>query len=254
MNPKTSHLSIGFQRLYGDAAVFESFSTRYPVSFRRVLPLLAPESVVDDPQLIAAEAVHLANRNDATRRDVVAAYARCGLISQVDATALRPVVDYFDAEFFELMGDSYANAGSFVCALRWYREFIVELESQNPDSNTAPDTESVYASVGYCLYSLGLFEEAIAWSKSCLGPRQLAETACRALIESETQLLGGCIRGVERSGNRTRYTVSVFDPAQAEQLTPQLKLALQTPAPFQESYLAWISAEGTMPEIQPGGY
>jgi hypothetical protein len=255
MNPAPPLLfSAAFQRLYCNATVFDMFSARHPVSFRNVLPRLTPHSVVDDPQLIAVEAAHLAGRNDATRRDVVIAHGRCGLLPQMDATRLLPVVDYFGADFFELMGDSYANSGAFICALRWYREFIVEIETQKPDSTKVPDPESVYASVGYCLYSLGLFEEAIAWTKSCAGPRLLADKDCRALIESEAQLQGGCLRGIERATNRTRYTVSASDPAQAAQLTPRLTQMLSTLAPFQESYVSWISSEGPMPEIQPEGY
>jgi len=248
-------LSAAFQRLYCVGALFESFSTRHPVSFHRVLPLLTPGTVVlDDPQLLAAEAAHLTARNDATRRNVVLAYVRCGLISQMDASRLSPAVDYFDADFFELMGDCYANAGSFICALRWHREFIANLETQNPGSPAFPDQESVYASVGYCLYSLGLFAETIAWTKSCFGPRLAADAECRALIEQEAQLQGGCLRGIERATNRVRYTVSAVAPARADQMTPRLKQALSVLAPFQESYIAWIGTAAPAPEIQPEGY
>jgi tetratricopeptide (TPR) repeat protein len=252
MNPATQYLSDGFQRLYCDPAVFDVFSTRHPVSFRNVLPLLAPNSVVDDPQLLAVEAAHLAGRNDATRQAVVIAYGRCGLLPQMEATRLQPVLDYFDADFFELMGDCYLGAGAFVCALRWYREFIAELETHNPQA--ASDDESVYASVGYCLYSLGLFAETIAWTKSCFGPRLSADADCRALIEQEAQSQGGCLLGIERATNRARYVVSALDPARAEQITPRLKQALSTLAPYQESYIAWVSNAAPAPEIQPDGY
>lgn len=252
MNTEPPALSEAFQQLYCDAAVFDAFSAWHPISFRRVLPFQAQDRVVDDPQLLAAEAAHLAGRTDATRRGVVEAFRQCGLLPEEAAASLNPVVDYFGADFFELMGEVYANAGMFICALRWHREFIVELEAQGTQS--AADTESVHAGVGYCLYSLGLFEEAIAWSKSCLGPRQMADTICRALIDYEAQLLGGCVRGVERAAGRTRYIVSAFDPAQANPLTPRLKLAMKTFAPFQENYIDWISSEGPGPEIQPEGY
>jgi hypothetical protein len=247
MNPETRQLSAGFQQLYCDAAVFEAFSAWHPISFRSVLPFQAQAPVVDDPRLIAAEAAHLASRTDATRRDVVEAFFQCGLLSEQEAASLKPVVDYFDADFFELMGDVYANAGMFICALRWHREFIAELEAQSTDS--AADKESVYASVGYCLYSLGLFAEAVAWSKSCIGPGQMADTVCRTLINYEAQLQGGCVRGIERVGTRVRYTASVFDSAQANQLTSRLMLALETFAPFQKSYLGWISSEEPAPQI-----
>ena len=91
------------------------------------------------------------------------------------------------------------------------------------------------------LYSLGLFEEAISWSKACIGPRQTADAVCQALIEYEAQLAGGRIRGIERSGPGTRYTVSVFEPAQARQTGPRLKAAMKAFAPFQEVYLDWVS-------------
>jgi tetratricopeptide (TPR) repeat protein len=241
-----------FQRLYGDTAIFDAFSAWHPISFRRVPPLLAQDAGMDDPRLIAAETAHLAGRSDDTRRAVVEAYRQCGLLPEAEADAVKPVVDYFDADFFELMGDTYANAGRFVCALRWYREFIAELETHNPQA--ASDDESFHASVGYCLYSLGLFAETIAWTKSCFGPRLLADAECRALIEYEAQLQGGCLRGIERATNRARYVVSALDPAQADQITPRLKQALSTLAPFQESYIAWISTAAPAPEIQPDGY
>jgi len=58
-----------------------------------------------------------------------------------------------------MMGLVYANAGMFRCALRWYRERIEYLETQQP--NLRSDEESVYASVGYCLYSLGLLKKPL---------------------------------------------------------------------------------------------
>ena len=108
--------------------------------------------------------------------------------------------------------------------------------------------------VGYCLYSLGLFAEAVAWSKSCIGPRQMADTASRALIDYEAQLQGGCLRAIERAaGSRTRYTASAFDPAQASQLTPRLKVAMNTFTPFQEIYIDWISSEAPAARNKAGG-
>src|SRR5205085_12399653 len=118
--------------------------------------------VVDDYHLIDAEAAHLASRNDHTRREVIEAYGKCGLLPEVEADNVKSVIDYFGADFFELMGLVYANAGMFICALRWYRELIVELETKSPDSRS--DQESDYASVVYCLYSLGLFADAVSWS------------------------------------------------------------------------------------------
>src|SRR5262249_49772902 len=151
---------------------------------------------------------------------------RCGLLPQMEASRLQP--DYFDTDFFELMGDCYADSGAFICALRWYREFIVGIETQRPDLVQVSDRESVYASVGYCLYSLGLFAEAIAWTKSCAGTRLLADTQCRTFIEQEAQLQGGRLLGIERATNRTRYVVSAANPAQADQATPRLVQALKT--------------------------
>jgi len=245
-------LSEDFQRLYCDPAVFEHFSALHPISFSRVLPFQAEDPVMDDARLLAAEAAHLANPNDATRRDVVEAYRRCGLLSWEDAANLTSVIDYFDADFCELMGEVYANAGMFICALRWYRESVAKMESQPPGG--VSDGVDIYASVGYCLYSLGLYPEAVAWSKSCIGPRQMADTASRVLIEYEAQLQGGCLRAVERSGSRTRYTASALDPAQASQLAPRLKLAMSTFAPFQETHVDWISSDVPPFEISPEGY
>ena len=207
---------------------------------------------MDDRRLVEAEEAHLADKNDNTRRGVVDAYFKCGLLQWTEAADLSTVIDFFGADFFELMGLVYANAGMFRCALRWYRELLAELETQTPNSRS--DDESVYASVGYCLYSLGLFEEAISWSKACIGPRQTAYAICQALIGYEAQLAGGMIRGIERAGPRTRYTVSALEPAHASQTTPRLKAAMNAFAPFQEILIDWVSRDLPGPGIQPDGY
>ncbi len=226
--------------------MFEGFSTFHPISFTRVLPFQAQDPVVDDQRLIDAEVAHLANRNDGTRLDVVKAYCQCRLLTEEDAANLKPVIDYFDASFFELMGEVYANAGMFICALRWYRECIVELETKDPDSKLEGD--SIHAGVGYCLYALGLFPEAMAWSKSCIGPRPTAHAICEALIDYEAQLAGGRIVGIERVGFRTRYNVSAFDPARASQSGPRLIAAMREVAPFEETYIDWVSSEAPLPK------
>jgi len=208
--------------------------------------------VVDDPYLLYAEEEHLAERNEHTRRGVVDAYLNGGLLQEGEAQNLRSASDFFDDDFFDLMGLVYANAGMFRCALRWQREAIAHLEAARPDS--CSDTGSVYASVGYCLYSLGLFEEAISWSKSCIGPRPVSEAISQALISYEAELGGGAIRMVERSGPRTKYTVTSFDPAHSSSVSPRLKAAIKAYAPFQEVYIDWVSPEKPGPGIQPGGY
>ena len=253
MNTETPVFSVAFQRLYCDATVFEGFSVLHPICFNRVLPFQAEDPVMDDARLLSAEAAHLANPAPATRLAVTEAFGHCGLLPTEDVAGLKPVLDFFDGEFdfefFELMGDVYANAGMFINALRWYRESIAKMVP-----GTASDWVDVYASVGYGLYALGLYPEAVLWSKACIGPRQTADTVCRALIDYDAQLQGGCVRGVERATNRTRYTASALDPAQANQITPRLNLAMHSFAPFQEMHLAWISSESPMPEIQPEGY
>jgi tetratricopeptide (TPR) repeat protein len=244
--------SADFQRVYFEVALFEPFSAFHPISFRRVVPFQHPEEGVDKRSLLNAEEAHLAARTENTRRAVVDEYCRCGLLEEAEADDLNAVIDFYGADFFELMGLLYANAGRFRCALRWYGEWIRELETRHPD--LCCDTESVYASVGYCLYSLGLFEEAIAWSKACIGPRQAADAVCRTLIGYEAELAGGLIRAAERSGARTRYIVSAFDPAHSSQAVPRLKAAMKAFAPFQEVYIDWVSQETPSPGIQAGGY
>jgi hypothetical protein len=245
-------LSADFQRLYCDAAIFQQFSVLHPVDFSRVLPFQAQDPVMDNAELLLAETAHLANPNEETRQAVVDALGRCCLLSASDVAGVTSVIDSFDADFFELMGEAYANAGMFICALRWYRELIALLEAHRPDA--ASDTQSVYASVGYCLYSLGLHPEAVLWSRSCIGPRQTADTVSRALIEYEAQSEGGCIQKIERLASRTRYTVSAVDPAHAGELTPRLKLSMQALAPFIEPYVDWVTPDTPVPEIQPEGY
>jgi hypothetical protein len=238
MSPDSPIFSPDFQHLYCDRALFERLSTLHPVSFTRVLPFQHQDPVVDSTHLLTAESAHLANPSDATRLAVVEALGDCGLLPGSDVTNLKPMIDFFNADFFELMGEVYANAGMFICALRWHREFIIELETRRP--NTITDTESVYASVGYCLYSLGLYPEAITWSKSCIGPRQTVDTVSCALIDYEAKAQGGTIQAIDRASNRTRYIVSTSDPQQATQITPRLKQAVSVFAPLQETYIDWI--------------
>jgi tetratricopeptide (TPR) repeat protein len=251
MKTENPPYSSGFQQLYCDAAAFDPFSALHPISFRRVLPFQAGDPVVDEQGLIGAEQAHLAERNDDTRRAVVDAYYNCGLLEKEDADNLNSVIDLYGFDFFELMGLVYANAGMFVCALRWYREFVAELET-NPRSGL--DNESVYASVGYCLYGLGLFAEAISWSKSCIGPRPTADAVCQALINYEAEPAGGAIRAVECAAGRMRYTVSALEAARASQTTPKLKAALAAFAPSQEFFIDWVNHDEPAPEVEPEGY
>lgn len=241
-----------FERLYNQPELFERFSGFQPVSLKRALPFQHAEEGLDDPTLLRAEEAHLANQSDQTRRTVVDEYLRCGLLEEADAAALRPVVDFYGGDFFELMGVLYANAGRFRCALRWYREWLRELETRRPEM--CSDTESVYAGVGYCLYSLGLFEEAISWSKSCIGPRLIADTVTRALIDYEAELDGGMIQTIQRSGPRTKYLVCAFDPAHSSQAGARLKAAAKAIAPWHEVYLEWVSREMPGPALQAFGY
>ena len=253
---RSEPLSDGFQRVYFDAAVFASFSDIHPISFARVLPFQSQDQMVDNPDLISAEEAHLAEKNDDTRRGVIDAYVKCGLLPEEEAGHVKSVIDYFGVDFFELMGLVYANAGMFLCALRWYREFIAELEANSRSGldRESVDGESVYASVGYCLYSLGLFAEAISWSKSCIGPRLITDAVCQALTSYEAELTGGTIRSIERAGPRTRYTLSALDLVRASQNTPRLKAAVNAFAPFQDIYIDWVSHEAPAPAIPPDGY
>jgi hypothetical protein len=245
-----STLSEGFQRLYCDPALFEIISTWHPISLKRALPFRPGDTVADDPHLIDAELAYLADKNDDTRRAVIDAYTRCGLLSEDDAANVISVIDFFGADFPDLMGLVYANAGIYVCALRWYREHIIELETQN--ANVCSDTESVYASVGYCLYALGMFEEAIAWTKSCIGPRLVMDTTCRALIDHEAQQVGGNLLAIERAAGRARYTLSAPDPGQAVSISDRLKTAIDKIFPAQESYFDWVSNTAPPLPIQEG--
>jgi tetratricopeptide (TPR) repeat protein len=231
--------SDGFQRLYCDPAVFDPFSAWHPINIRRVLPIQPQDSIIDDERLISAELAHLDDENDDTRRAVIDAYALCGLMSQEDAANVKSVIDFYGKDFFDLMGLVYANAGMFICALRWYRECLALMETQNTQARS--DEAGVYANVGYCLYALGMFEEAIAWTKSCIGPRLITDVACRALIEYEAQQADGRLFAIERTIDRARYTISARDPGDIESISSRLRTATRTVAPFQESYFDWVS-------------
>ena len=240
--------SEAFQRLYCDSTVYDPFSRLHPISFARVLPFQPDDPVLDDPALLGAEAAQLVGRNELTRGEVLDAYAQCGLLSPEEAAGVKSGIDFYDgAEFFDLMGLVYANAGMYICALRWYRELIRELEAPRPSSGPGIDDEDVHASTGYCLYALGLFEEAIAWTKSCAGARLLADAQCETLLDCEAQQAGGRLQAVERAAGRTRYTLSASDPAQASQATPRLKVALKTFAPLQEFYVNWVGTDASFP-------
>lgn len=246
MNAEMPDLSDAFKRLYWDEALFDGYSAFHPVNFRRVLPFQEGEQILDDSELLGAEESQLAERSDATRLAVVDEYWRCGLLPEAEAGDLRGVVDFYGTDFFNVMGLAYANAGMHRCALRWYREVISELESRNPES--CADREEVYASVGYSLYSLGLFEEAIIWSKACIGPVVTVDAICEALIGYEARLAGGAIRAVERTATRTRYTVSVDAPGDPGTTIARLKAEIATSVPFGEVYLDWVVNEARGPE------
>jgi len=239
--------SAGFLRLYCDASVFEPFSSILPVSFARVLPFQPDDPVMDDAGLLGAESAHLAEPNDLTRGEVIDAYARRGLLSAEDARHVKSVIDLYGADFFDLMGLVYANAGMYICALRWYRECIRALEAPRSWPRPETDDDGLHASIGYCLYALGLYPEAVAWTKSCAGPQLTADANCEALMDDEAQKAGGRLRAVERVILRARYTLSASDPAQAGQSAPRLKAALKAYVPGQEVYLDWIAADAPLP-------
>jgi tetratricopeptide (TPR) repeat protein len=253
MNTETSRLSPEFARLYCDPAAYDWYSILHPVNLRRVLPFQPEDEVVDDAGLLCAENAHLAERNDDTRRAIVEAYARCELLPEEEAANLKSAIDFFDTDFFELMGLLYANAGMFKCALRWYREQITELEANRPNSRS--DSEGVYASVGYCLYALGMFEEAISWTKSCIGPRPVMDAVSRALIGYEAEAQGGALYSVERSGPGTRFTFTTPDPdpGHARSAVLRLKGAIQKFAPFQNILMDWSPQNSTDPGPRPEG-
>jgi tetratricopeptide (TPR) repeat protein len=246
MNTDTPILSENFQQLYCNAALFENFSAWHPVRFTRILPFQVADPLVDDARLLEAEAALLANPCVANQLAVVEAFALCGLLSAEDAERLKSVLDPYDAEFFELMGDVYANADMFICALRWYREYIAVLEAQS--SGARSDYEDVYASAGYCLYALGLFAEAITWTKSCVG-RDLVELAlCAVVTDYQAQLLGGRLLAIEGVTDRTRFTASTTqDMAVARQSAERLTVALKTVTPFREAYIDWVHADAPAP-------
>jgi hypothetical protein len=125
------------------------------------------------------------------------------------------------------------------------------LENQTP--SLYDDRESPYASVGYCLYSLGLFEEAIAWSKSCIGPLAMADAICQALLAYEVPP-PGVIWGVERSGFRTRYTISAPVPTDVRETAERLKSAMKETVPFVDFYIDWIKPQPSAPQSTPDGY
>ena len=82
MNTEAPKFSEGFTRLYCDQSVFDSFSQIHPVSFARVLPFQPEDAAKDDPDLVYAEEMCLVNREDDFRRNVIEAYARCGLLPE----------------------------------------------------------------------------------------------------------------------------------------------------------------------------
>jgi hypothetical protein len=249
--PDAGNLSEGFRQLYCDPAVFDSFSALHPISFKNVLPFQPQDLRMNDPQVIAAELAYLAAKNDDTKRAVIAAYVRCGLLSEGDAANVESVIDFFDVDFFDLMGTVYTNAGMFICALRWYREYIFVHETRSSKVQTDDD---VYASVGYCLYALGLFAESISWTKSCLGPCAIGDAIFRALAGYEIKLPEGAVYAIERTVGRARYTVRYPERTRGGEIARRLKEAMQIWLPFQETYIDVVGLEKPAAMIQPGDY
>lgn len=255
MSSEIPVFSAAFQGLYCEPSAFVPFSSVHPISFHRILPFQAQDVVMDEPALLSAEAAHLVDPNDLTRGEVIEAYARFGLCSAEEADQVKSVIDDYGADFFGLMGTVYANEDMYLCALRWYGEFIRRLEFAGRDAGPQPDSDGVHASVGYCLYSLGLYEEAIAWSKSCLGPDHLLDVACRALVGYEAQLAGGALLAVERVRLGTRYTISApAEEGQAREATARLQTALSGLAPGQAFYFDWVNPGAPFPVSVPEGW
>jgi hypothetical protein len=134
-----SRLSAAFQAVYGNPAVFASFSDFIPISFARVLPFRADDAGVDHHQLLVAEEWLLAGASAEARLKVVEAFSQCGLLSSEEVANLWPVIDFFEADFFELMGEVYANARMFRCALRWVNF------GKHPTSNIEQPTSNCFA-------------------------------------------------------------------------------------------------------------
>jgi len=181
---------------------------------------------------------------------VIDAYVRCGLLPEADAANVKSVIDFYNAEFFNLMRLVCANAGMYICALRWYREYITRIEAH--ETGESCDSESVYASVGYCLYSLGMFEEAIAWTKSCAGPYLAMDIKCRAFIEREAQQVGGTLWAIERATNRVRYAISGPVPDNVGSICDRLKIEIKKIAPLHESFFCWVNNPAPPLPIQEG--
>jgi len=121
MTTDTPHLSDGFQRLYCDANVFGSFSVFHPYKLRGVLPFQSRDLIVVRSNLDQAEEAHLADRNDHTRREVIDAYVKCGMLPEVEAEQCESAIDYFGFDFFELMGMVFRERGYVHCALHGSR-------------------------------------------------------------------------------------------------------------------------------------
>jgi len=62
------------------------------------------------------------------------------------------------------------------------------------------------------------------------------------------------IQTTERSGDRTRYTISAPQPADVGKTVSHLKVAMEALAPFQEVYIDWIRYETPGSGMQPDGY
>jgi hypothetical protein len=69
------------------------------------------------------------------------------------------------------------------------------------------------------------------------------------------QLVGGTMVGIERSGSRTRYTLSApVEQAQVDESGARLKAALQDISPNQQIYLDWVRHVAPAPGERPEGY
>lgn len=209
--------SPDFTQIYCDDKSFRSFSYLHPINLGGVLPFKKKDRILDEPSVVRAEVDLLENPSNDTRAKVISAYTSENFLDDATAKGLLEFIDFFDTDFYELIGELYSNAGMFRCALRWYHEYIRQTETTE---NTASDLDAAYASVGYCLYSLGLYSECIAWTKSCMGAWPFFDSIAKAVLRTHFGIREKVEVKTERAWNSTLWTVrGRFKPSELERFS-----------------------------------
>lgn len=203
---KAAQYSHEYEQIYCNPELFINFCADPPINLSTILPFEPDDIFIDAPNLLQAEQAILVGVSDKTINRVLEAYVKNNFICEEDRANLQAFSDYFDEDFYEVIGTLYSNIGKYKCALRWYHEFIRYFEKKKEWYSLSED--EVYASVGYCLYALGFYGLSIVWTKYCISSKLEADLVSSGAIGMQCELLGTHFRKIERVAAAQKFTIS----------------------------------------------